>query len=158
MGEQKPVYVTASGLEALKDELETLIKVRRPAMAARLHAAIKQGDLSENADYISAKEEQGFLEGRILEVQSSIRNAVLITVSDKRDGFVRMGSHVTVVEDGEDETETYHVVGPTEADPRSGKISFESPLGVALLGHKVGDVVLVEAPVGTIQFCIKKVV
>lgn len=158
MGEQKPVYVTASGLQALQDEYETLTKVRRPALAQRLHAAIKQGDLSENADYIAAKEEQGFLEGRILEIQSAIRNAVLIAASDSSDGHVRIGSHVTVIEDGEDESETYHVVGPTEADPRSGRISFESPLGVALLGHKTGDVVQVQAPAGTIRFLIKEVV
>ncbi len=157
MGEQKPVYVTAQGLQALKGELEELLTVRRPAMAKRLNAAIKQGDLSENADYIAAKEEQGFLEGRILDLQSSIRNAVLIEVGGSTDGYVRIGSHVTVVEDGEDESETYHVVGPTEADPRSGKISHESPLGLALLGHKVGDIVRVQAPAGTIHFRIKKV-
>lgn len=157
MGEQKPVYLTAQGLQALKEELEELTTVRRLALAQRLHAAIKQGDLSENADYAAAKEEQGFLEGRILEVQASIRNAVLIEAGGMVDGYVRIGSHVTVLEDGEEESETYHVVGPTEADPRSGKISNESPLGVALLGHKVGDVVRVKAPAGTIAFRIKEV-
>ena len=157
MAEQKPVYVTAEGLQALKDELETLLTVRRPALAARLHAAIKQGDLSENADYITAKEEQGFMEGRILELQTSIRNAVLITANGSPDGHVWIGSHVTVVEDGEEDAETYHVVGPTEADPRNGKISNESPLGAALMGHKAGDVVRVQAPAGAIRFRIVSV-
>lgn len=157
MGEQKPVYLTAEGLQVLKVELEELIKVRRPALAHRLNVAIKQGDLSENADYTAAKEEQGCLEGRILEVQASIRNAVLIEEGGMVDGYVRIGSHVTVLEDGEEEPETYHVVGATEADPRSGKISNESPLGVALMGHKAGDVVRVKAPAGTIAFRIKEV-
>ena len=157
MGEQKPVYVTPQGLQELKVELEELLTVRRPALAKRLHAAIKQGDLSENADYIAAKEEQGFLEGRILELQAVVRNAVLIEATANTDGYVRLGSHVTVVEDGEDAPETYHLVGPTEADPRAGKISHESPLGMALLGHKVGDVVQVRAPAGTIRFRITQV-
>lgn len=157
MGEQKPVYLTAEGLQSLKEELVELVTLRRPAMAKRLHAAIKQGDLSENADYITAKEEQGFMEGRILELKSSIRNAMLIDANGSADGYVRIGCHVTVVEDGEEDAETYHVVGPTEADPRSGKISDESPLGMALLGHKAGDVVRVHAPAGMIRFRIVEV-
>lgn len=157
MAEQKPVYVTAEGLQALKDELEELINVRRPALAARLHAAIKQGDLSENADYIAAKEEQGFLVGRILELQSSIRNAVLIKSNGSPDGYVRIGSRVTVVEEGEEDAEIYHIVGPTEANPRQGKISHESPLGTALMGHRAGDVIQVQAPAGLIRFRILQV-
>jgi transcription elongation factor GreA len=126
-------------------------------LAERLHFAIKQGDLSENADYIAAKEEQGFLEGRIRELEASIRNARLIEKSDVGDGKVTLGSHVTVREEGFDESETYHVVGPTEADPRKGRISHESPLGRALLGHEVGDEVTVRAPAGSIHFEILKV-
>jgi transcription elongation factor GreA len=153
----KPVYVTEGGLEALKAELDELVNVKRPALAERLHFAIKQGDLSENADYIAAKEEQGFLEGRIRELEASIRNARLIEKSDVGDGKVTLGSHVTVREEGFDESETYHVVGPTEADPRKGRISHESPLGRALLGHEVGDEVTVRAPAGSIHFEILKV-
>lgn len=153
----KPVYVTAEGLEALKAELDELVNVKRPALAERLHFAIKQGDLSENADYIAAKEEQGFLEGRIRELEASVRHARLIEKSDAGDGKVTLGSHVTVREEGFDESETYHVVGPTEADPRKGKISHESPLGRALLGHEVGDEVTVRAPAGSIHFEILKV-
>ncbi len=153
----KPVYVTEEGLKALKAELDELVKVKRPALAERLHFAIKQGDLSENADYIAAKEEQGFLEGRIRELEASIRNARIIEKSGAADGKVTLGCHVTVREEGFEESETYHVVGPTEADPRKGKISHESPLGRALLGHEVDDEVTVRAPAGSIHFKILKV-
>jgi len=154
MNMSKPVYVTPEGLEALKAELEELVNVRRPALAARLQAAIKQGDLRENADYITAKEEQGFLEGRIQELEVMVRNAALIDNSGSKDGRVDLGCQVTVTEQGYDEPETYHVVGPTEADPSRGRISNESPLGRALMGHCVGDTVSVTAPAGKIRFCI----
>ncbi len=155
---QDPVYLTAEGKAALEAELTELLDVKRPALAARLHAAIKQGDLSENADYISAKEEQGFLEGRIREVQHKLRNAVLIEREpDTADGSAALGSQVTVTEDGYDEPETYWLVGPTEADPSKGYISHESPLGVALLGRRVGDVVTVSAPGGEMRFRILSV-
>lgn len=153
----KPVYVTPEGFAKLKSELDELLNARRPALAARLHDAIQQGDLSENADYIVAKEEQGFMEGRILELEAAVRDAVLIGENTVRDGRVRLGCHVTVREDGFDDPETYHVVGSTEANPADGKISHESPLGSALLGHKVGDKVKVEAPAGEITFRILKV-
>ena len=153
----KPVYITPEGLEKLKAELDELVNVRRPALAERLHVAIKQGDLSENADYITAKEEQGFLEGRILELEAALNNAVIIENNCSKDGTVILGCHVTVVEDGYDDVETYHVVGPTEADPTRGKISYESPLGKALIDHRVGDTVTVHAPAGEIRFRIKKV-
>ncbi len=131
-------YLTPEGKAELERELDDLVKVRRPALAERLHFAIKQGDLSENADYQAAKEEQAFMEGRILEVQQLLRNAVLIEKSTSDDGRVRLGSEVTVLEEGYDE-ETYYLVGATEADPAKGRISNESPLGKALLGRKVGD-------------------
>jgi transcription elongation factor GreA len=153
----EPVYVTPEGLEELKKELDTLVNEKRSDLAERLHFAIKQGDLSENADYQAAKEEQGFLEGRILELKQAIRNAVLIKKSDKNDGIVRLGSEVTVQEIGFDDQETYHLVGATEADPSNGRISNESPLGKALLGHKVGDKVSVRAPAGKIKFEILEV-
>ncbi len=153
----KPVYLTQEGLEKLKAELDELINVRRKELAARLHTAIKQGDLSENADYIAAKEEQGFLEGRILDLEAALRNAVLIEENVVCNGRVMIGCHVTVVEEGYDDQETYHVVGATEADPAKGKISNESPLGQALMGHKVGDTVSVHAPAGKIKFRIVEV-
>ena len=151
MSNGKPVYVTQEGLEKMKAELDELINEKRPALAERLRFAIKQGDLSENADYIQAKEEQGFLEGKIRELQRNIRNAELIVESEGAKDKAVLGTHVTVKEDGF-EPETYHLVGSTEADPSAGKISHESPLGRALLGHKVGDIVDVKAPAGTLEF------
>ena len=154
----KPVYLTKEGEKNLRAELDELLNVKRPELAARLHAAIKQGDLSENADYIAAKEAQGFLEGRIQELEAKLRNAVIIEESEGGgDGHIRLGSHVTVVEEGYDDEETYHVVGATEANPAKGKISNESPLGKALLGREVGDTVAVRAPAGEINFKIVEI-
>ncbi|TFG70238.1 MAG: transcription elongation factor GreA [Anaerolineales bacterium] len=147
-----PVYLTADGLRDLEAELEELINVQRPAMAKRLHIAIKMGDLSENADYITGKEAQGFLEGRIKDIQQKLRDAVLIEENSTLNGIVSLGSHVTVVEVGFDDTETYHIVGATEADPSKGKISHESPLGKALLGKKKDDSVSILAPAGKMEF------
>jgi len=157
MVEDKAVYITPEGLEKLKAELDELINVRRVALAQRLSVAIKQGDLSENADYITAKEEQGFLEGRIREIQAAVRHAVLIDDTATTDGRVALGSSVTVVEEGCDDRETYHIVGPLEADPTKGKISNESPLGEALMGRVVGDKVVVQAPAGEIAFRIVEI-
>ena len=147
---EKTVYLTKEGLEKLKVELDELINVKRPALAQRLAFAIKQGDLSENADYIQAKEEQGFLEGRILDVQAMLRNAEVIVENTANDGIVRMGGHVTVVEDGW-EPESYIIVGSAEANPGAGRISNESPLGKALMGHKVGQKVAFETPGGSAE-------
>jgi len=152
MALNSPVYLTTEGLRDLKAELDELINVGRLEMAQRLHTAIKQGDLSENADYITAKEAQGFLEGRILDIKQKLRNAVLINATNSPDGVANLGSHVTVVESGFDEEETYHIVGNTEADPTKGKISNESPLGKAVIGKRVNEIVSVLAPAGDIQF------
>jgi transcription elongation factor GreA len=157
MVEYKPVYVTPEGLEKLKAELDELVNVRRVALAQRLSVAIKQGDLSENADYITAKEEQGFLEGRIRELQAAVSHAVLIEEPLSTDGRAALGSLVTVVEEGYDDRETYHIVGPLEADPTKGRISHESPLGESLMGRRVGDKVVVQAPVGEIEFRIVEI-
>lgn len=157
MVENKAVYITPEGLDKLKAELDELINVRRVAMAQRLSAAIKQGDLSENADYITAKEEQGFLEGRIRELEAAARHAVLIEEPLATDGRAVLGSLVTVVEEGYDDRETYHIVGSLEADPTKGKISHESPLGESLMGRRVGDKVVVQAPAGEIEFRIVEI-
>jgi len=138
-------------LENLRQELEHLVGVKRPALAERLRFAIQQGDLTENADYIAAKEEQGFLEGRIQQIEAMVRRAVIIEENGPTDQ-VGLGSRVTVVEDGYEDEEVFHIVGPAEADPANGKVSNESPLGQALWGHRVGDVVTVEAPGGEIAF------
>ena len=151
MNMHQPVYLTPEGVEDLRRELDHLVTVKRPALADRLHRAIQQGDLSENADYIAAKEEQGFLEGRIQQVEMMLRNAVMIEENGPGDEFA-LGSHVTVIEEGEEEVETFRIVGPAEADPAGGKVSNESPLGQALMGHRVDDVVTVAAPRGEIVF------
>ncbi|HEC22932.1 MAG TPA: transcription elongation factor GreA [Chloroflexi bacterium] len=145
--------MTREMLEKLRAELKHKIEVERPALAARLKAAIEMGDLSENADYIAAKEDQSFLEGRIQELERLIRGAVIIEEGNGgRTGTVQLGSRVTVVEEGEEEPETFMIVGRVEANPREGKISDESPLGRALIGKKVGDTVRVEAPAGELIF------
>src|SRR5512140_755326 len=112
----EPTYLTAEGAEKLKQELEELKGPRREELSKRLRSAIQMGDLSENADYHQAKEDQGFLEGRIQEIEAILRNAVIIEKSSGQD-YVFIGSHVTIQE-GKEEPETYHLVGPTEADPR----------------------------------------
>lgn len=151
MNGQQTVYLTPEGKEDLQEELDQLVNVKRPALAERLRKAIEQGDLSENANYKAAKEEQSFLEGRIQEIEMMLRNAEIIE-DDSGGEEVSLGSHVTVVEDGRDDSETFHIVGSAEADPVNGKISHKSPIGGSLLGHRVGDSVTVEAPGGKIEF------
>jgi len=151
----EPTYLTSEGAARLKAELEELASSKRTELAARLRAAIQMGDLSENADYIKAKEDQGFLEGRIQELEYILGNAVIIEDSGNKD-VVSIGSHVTIQEEDFPE-ETYHLVGPTEADPSKGKISHESPIGQALIDHKVGETVEAETPGGVIKFKILKI-
>jgi transcription elongation factor GreA len=151
MNTRQEVYLTREGIAELKEELEDLVKVKRPALAKRLRKAIQQGDLSENADYQAAKEAQGFLEGRIQQIEGMLRRAVIIE-SNQGAEEVQLGSHVRVVEEGFDDPEAFYLVGPAEADPGEGKISHKSPLGRALMGHRVGDTVRVEAPAGEIKF------
>ncbi|MCU0521964.1 MAG: transcription elongation factor GreA [Anaerolineae bacterium] len=152
------VYLTPEGKAQAEQELSDLVNVKRPALAERLHFAIKQGDLSENADYQAAKEEQAFLEGRILHLQHVLRVGQLINTGEaSSDGRVKLGSVITVIEEGYDDTETYYLVGRTEADPSKGRISHASPLGKALLGHVAGDTVSIAAPAGRMSFKILEV-
>jgi transcription elongation factor GreA len=151
----EPTYLTAEGAEKIKKELEELKGPGRLELSKRLRSAIQMGDLSENADYHKAKEDQGFLEGRIQELEYKLRNAVIIDESSNRDE-VGIGSHVTIRE-GDAPEETYHVVGAQEADPRNGRISNESPIGQAVMGHKVGDVVEAQTPGGVLHFKILKI-
>jgi transcription elongation factor GreA len=151
MNVQQPVYLTVEGVENLHRELDHLVNVKRPALAERLHKAIQQGDLSENADYTTAKEEQGFLEGRIMQIEAMLRNTVIIQEDGPRDE-VTLGSLVVVVEEGTEEAETFRIVGPAEADPANNKLSDKSPLGRALLGRRVGDTVMAKTPGGGIVF------
>jgi len=151
MRERKKVYLTPEGETELRKELDELVNVKRSALAERLRKAIAQGDLSENADYKAAKEEQSFLEGRILEIEAIVQNAEIIQGTACSDA-VSLGSYVTVVEEGTERPETFRVVGTAEADPIKGMVSHESPIGKKLLGQRVGDVVTVEAPAGSIAF------
>lgn len=147
-------YLTPEGEAKLKAELKELTGPRRIELAERLRSAIQMGDLSENADYHKAKEDQAFLEGRIQEIEAILRMAVII---EKSSGdAINLGSKVTVQEEGF-EPETYFMVGAKEADPRQGKISNESPIGSALMNHRVGDVVIAETPGGKLKFKILKV-
>lgn len=148
-------YLTTEGADRLKAELEELTGPKREELAARLRAAIQMGDLSENADYIKAKEDQGFLEGRIQELEYILGNAVIIEANGNKD-VVAIGSHITIQEEDFPE-ETYHLVGPTEADPSKGMISHESPIGKALIDHKVGETVEAETPGGVIKLKILKI-
>ncbi len=149
-------YLTAEGAERLKNELEYLKGPAREQLAQRLRAAIQLGDLSENADYISAKEDQGFLEGRIQELTQILSNVQIIDENKPRGNVVDIGAHVTIQEEDFD-PETYYIVGPKEADPRNARISHESPIGRALIGHRVGETVAAETPNGTIRFKIIKI-
>ena len=150
-------YLTRDGAEELRRELDELINVRRPALAQKLKDAIAQGDLSENADYIDAKEQQAFLEGRIRYLENLLRSATIIEdQSSGPNGVVQVGSQVTVEAHGEP-PETYMIVGAAEANPREGKISHKSPLGAALLGCRVGDKVAIDAPAGRMTFVVKAI-
>jgi transcription elongation factor GreA len=144
-------YITKEGLQKIKEELEYLKTDKRAEISERLEVAISHGDLSENADYDYAKQEQAFVEGRIKDLEDSLRRAEVID-HDGRNDKVRIGCTVTVVEPGsDDEPETYFIVGAHEADPSNGRISNESPIGHALLGAKLGQTVTVSVPAGEIQ-------
>ena len=140
------VPITPEGLEAVKKEHEELTSQRRPAIVAKIKAARELGDLSENFEYHAAKNEQGMMEARVKELEAIIENHVLIGPRNTN-GVVGMGSTVRFAEEGEDE-EAYRIVGPAEADPKAGKVSHESALGKALLGHRAGDEVEVKTPGG----------
>jgi transcription elongation factor GreA len=141
------VHITPEGLEAVRHELHQLTTVKRPAIVAKIKAAREFGDLSENFEYHAAKNEQGMMEARINELDAIIKNHVLIEANGVT-GVVGMGSTVRFSEDGGDE-ETYRIVGPAEADPKAGRVSYESSLGKALIGHRVGEEVEIKTPTGS---------
>jgi transcription elongation factor GreA len=144
-------FLTADGLVKLKAEFEQLKGPAREDLAKRLRFAIQQGDLSENADYIQAKEEQGFLEGRIQELTEILNNYEIIDERVRNREKVEIGAHITIQED-EYDPETYHLVGPKEANPVNNRISHESPIGRAMLGKRVGDMAVAETPNGSFTF------
>lgn len=153
----KEVILTLDGLAKLEKELEQLKTVKRREVAERIKQALEFGDISENSEYEDAKNEQGFIEGRILQIEKMLRNAKVIDEQEVPADIVTIGSRVTLVEtDGSGEVE-YMIVGSAEADPEQSKISNESPVGRSVMGQKVGSVVNVNVPMGTIQYKIKAI-
>ena len=145
-----PTFLTREGYRKLEQELNHLRTIRRQEVAQRLHQALKEGDILENAELEDARNEQAWVEGRILTLESMLGDVVMIEEEGPREA-VGLGSRVTIVE-GDGPPETYHIVGSVEADPAKGLISNESPLGRALMGHKVGGEVEVNAPDGVLVF------
>ena len=141
----KPAYLSKEGLEKLREELEEMTNVRRAEVAARIHEAKEHGDITENAEYEDAKNEQAFVEGRIQALSALIKNAVVIDENHSTT-HVQIGSTVTIQSD--DGKEKFTIVGSAEAAPAQGRISNESPVGRALLGRKKGDTVTVTVPAG----------
>ena len=148
--------LTQEGAEKVHTELEDMKNRQRDEISKRLRQAIQQGDLSENADYHKAKEDQAFLEGKIEEYEEILAGAKIIVENNNNTGIVDVGSWVTIQE-GDTKEEKYQVVGQHEAKPREGRISNESPIGSALMGHKEGDKVTVETPGGEMHVTIVKV-
>ena len=150
-----PSYLTREGHDKLQDELDYLRTVKRQEVAVRLHEAMDGGELIEDAEYEAAKNEQAFVEGRIQELEMLLANARVIEETGVMD-VVQIAAKVTIQEDGYD-PEEYTIVGPAEANPRNGRVSNESPLGRALMEHRAGDVVTVDAPDGSFTVRILKV-
>jgi transcription elongation factor GreA len=149
-------YLTEEGEKKLRAELEHLTGAVRVELAKRLRSAIQMGDLSENADYHAAKEEQSFVEGRIAYITQLLRNVIIIEENKRQSGRVEIGSKVTIQE-GPGPEMTYTIVGPQEADPMHGRISFNSPIGQSLMGHSSGEIVDVTTPVGNKKFTVLKI-
>ncbi len=155
MAEMQQTYVTQEFLEKMKKELDYLKSTKRLEVAQRLKEAIALGDLSENSEYVDAKNEQAFTEGKILELEAKIRTAVVIEAG--KSDHVGMASSVKIKDLALGEEEDVTIVGSSEADPFEGKISNESPVGRALIGAKVGDIVEVNAPAGILKYQILEI-
>ena len=156
MNANKPEYLSSEGLDKLKAELDELSNVKRPEVAQRIHDAKEYGDVTENAEYEDAKNEQAFVEGRIQSLTSTIKNAVLIDEKHSRT-IVQIGSTVTIKGDGDSKEERYTIVGAAEAAPDEGRISNESPIGSALLGKKKGEEVTVSVPAGDSTYTVVRI-
>ena len=154
---EKPAYLTRDGRAKLEAELEDLVTNGRKEVAARIGAAKELGDISESGEYEDAKNHQAHLEGRIREIKNILSRAQIIDEENGKGNEVRVGSKVTVRIDGEDEDETWTIVGSTESRPREGKISNESPIGSALLGKRPRQKVTVQTPSGVLKLTIVKI-
>ena len=148
----KQTVLTQEGLKALEDELEELKTVKRKDIAEKIKVALSFGDLSENSEYDEAKNEQGIIEARIAEIEAVLMNVTIIDADNLSTEQVQLGNRVTVKDISENEILVLHIVGTKEVNMKAGKISDESPLGKALLGHKKGETIDVEAPAGTLKF------
>ena len=148
----KQILLTSEGLQKLQDELENLKTVKRKENTEAIKRALSFGDLSENSEYDEAKNEQAEIEARIVEVENMLNNAKVIDEDSIATDVVSVGSKVKVKDISDGTIEEYTIVGSTEADPMKGKISDESPVGNALLGHKMGEKVFVEAPMGRLEY------
>jgi transcription elongation factor GreA len=144
--------MTPAGYQKLQDELEKMLKVHRPKNIQAIAEARAHGDLSENAEYHAAKERQSFIEGRIQELQGKLAMAEVIDPSKISQSKIAFGAKVKVLDTGADEEYIFALVGPDEADVKSGKISISSPVGRALLGKEVGDTAMVKAPARTFEY------
>lgn len=149
---EKEVVLTVAGLRKLEAELDYLKRVKRRQVAERIKQAIEFGDITENSEYDDAKNEQAFVEGKIARLENILRNARIISDEDVDTDVVRLGSKVILEDYEEKDRIEYTIVGPHEADPIEQKISDESPVGKALLGHKVGDMIDVVVPMGTVRY------
>ncbi len=152
---QKQNYLTKEGLEKLKAELTLLKNEKRKEIVQKIKEAKEQGDLSENAEYSDAKDEQAFVEGRILELDSLVKNALIIGKGMAKSDEVTIGASFVVEHEGK--KSQFTLVGPTEANPAQGRISYESPLGKGFLGKKTGDIVEIKVPRGTMNYKIKEI-
>lgn len=148
----KQTVLTQEGLKDLEDELEELKTVKRRDIAEKIKVALSFGDLSENSEYDEAKNEQGIIEARIAEIEATLMNVKIIDFESLSTEHVQVGNRVTVKDLSENEVLVLHIVGSKEVDMKRGKISDESPIGKALLGHQKGDLIDVEAPIGILKF------
>ena len=148
----KQMIITDEGLRRLEEELEDLKTVKRKEIAEKIKVALSFGDLSENSEYDEAKNEQAIIEGRIAEIESQLKNVHVLDESELNTEVVHIGSKVRIREVGTQEDEVYKIVGSTETDPQNGRISDESPIGKAMLGHAAGDVVEVLIPAGAVSY------
>ncbi|EAG7285655.1 transcription elongation factor GreA [Listeria monocytogenes] len=157
MATEKVFPMTLDGKAKLENELQELKTVKRKEVVERIKIARSFGDLSENSEYDSAKDEQAFVEGRITTIENMIRNAQIIDAAEAHNGLVTLGNTVTFIELPDGEEETYTIVGSAEADPFEGKISNDSPIAKGLLGHKVGEEVTIQTPAGDMSVKIEKI-
>ncbi len=152
------IPITKQGAERLKKELTTLLSIERPAIQRQISEAREHGDLRENAEYHAAKERQGFIEGRIQEINAKLPHLQVVEIDKTASSHVAFGATVTMINTDTEEEITYQIVGPEEANLKLGRISFQTPIGKALIGKEEGDVVNIQIPKGTIEVEITKVI